>query len=76
VLAAVGEAGASPEARAAVAAFRAVEQRLGDELRACASGRELVEDGFAADVELAAAHDVSTVVPVLTGDGFDDAQES
>jgi 2-phosphosulfolactate phosphatase len=76
VLAALGEAGASPEARAAVAAFRAVEHRLGDELRACASGRELVEDGFAADVELAAAHDVSTVVPVLTGDQFDDAQES
>jgi 2-phosphosulfolactate phosphatase len=76
VLTALGQAGASPEARAAAAAFRAVEQRLADELHDCASGRELVEDGFAADVELAAAHDVSTVVPVLTGDGFGAAQES
>ena len=42
----------------------------------CASGRELVEDGFAADVALAAAYDVSDVVPVLTGDAFADGQES
>jgi len=76
VLAALGEAGASPESRAAVAAFRAVEQHLEDELRGCASGRELVEDGFDADVALAAAYDVSAVVPVLTGDGFHRAQES
>jgi 2-phosphosulfolactate phosphatase len=76
VLAGLGEAGASPEAGAAVAAFRAVEHQLGEELRGCASGRELVEDGFAADVDLAAAYGVSTVVPVLIGDAFADAQES
>ena len=74
VLAALGEAGASPEARMAVAAFGAVEDRLGDELASCASGRELVEDGFGADVDMAAAYDVSQVVPLLYGDAFVDGR--
>ncbi len=73
VLAALGEDDASPEAGLAAAAFRAVADRLAAALPTCASGRELVEDGFAADVELAAAYDVSTVVPVLYGDAFVDA---
>ncbi len=72
VLAALGGAGASPEADAATAAFRAVAPEVEASLRACASGRELVEDGFGADVDLAAAHDVSGVVPVLYGDAFVD----
>jgi 2-phosphosulfolactate phosphatase len=72
VLSALGETGASPEAGAAMAAFGAVAGRLGDALHVCASGRELVEDGFAADVDLAAAYDVSEVVPVLYGDAFVD----
>jgi 2-phosphosulfolactate phosphatase len=64
----------SPEAAAAVAAYRAVEGRLDEVLPTCASGRELVEEGFGADVALAAAYDVSGVVPVLTDEAFDDAQ--
>jgi 2-phosphosulfolactate phosphatase len=72
VLSGLGESGLSPEAAAAVAAFRAVEGRLAEELAHCAGGRELVEAGFAADVDLAAAYDVSGVVPVLTGDAFSD----
>ncbi len=72
----LGETGLSPEAAAAVAAFRAVEDRLAEALPHCASGRELVEAGFAADVDLAAAYDVSGVVPVLTGDAFAGGQES
>ena len=76
VLAGLGVTGLSPEAAAAVAAFRAVEGRLADVLPQCASGRELVEDGFAADVDVAAAYDVSDVVPLLTGDAFTAAQES
>ena len=74
VLAALGSSGLSPEAAMAVAAFRAVADRLDAELPSCASGRELVEDGFGGDVDLAAAYDVSRVVPVLTGDAFADAQ--
>jgi 2-phosphosulfolactate phosphatase len=73
VLRSLGDDGASPEARAAAAAFAAVRERLTDELRACASGRELVADGFTADVDLAADLDASAVVPVLDDDAFVDA---
>ena len=60
----------SPEARVAERAFRAVADRLPAELRACASGRELVDAGFGADVDVAADLDASAVVPLLTGDAF------
>ena len=63
----------SPEARAAAAAWRAA--RLPDDLLRCAGGVELTEAGFAADVEIAAQHDVSEVVPVLVGESFRDATE-
>ena len=76
MLAGLGETGLSPEAAAAVAAFRAVEGRLAVELPRCASGRELVEDGFAPDVEVASAYDVSGVVPVLNGDAFVPARDT
>ncbi|MFC7495666.1 MULTISPECIES: 2-phosphosulfolactate phosphatase [unclassified Nocardioides] len=69
-LVALGVDGLSPEARVAEQAFRAVEPRLAEELYACASGRELVEIGFAGDVALAAELDASDVVPVLQGDAF------
>ena len=62
---------ASPEARMAVAAWRAAD--LPQDLAHCAGGRELAEAGFAADVAIAAQHDVSEVVPVLTGESFRDA---
>jgi 2-phosphosulfolactate phosphatase len=70
VLAALGLADASPEAEAAVATFEAVSHRLPEVMAACAGGRELVAGGFAADVAVAAAYDVSPVVPVLDGDAF------
>jgi len=58
----------SPEARAAVAAFR--QRDLPRDLLACASGRELAALGRAAEVHLAAGHDVSQVVPVLRDGAF------
>ncbi|WP_307813749.1 2-phosphosulfolactate phosphatase [Nocardioides baculatus] len=64
---------ASPEARMAVAAWRAA--RLPDDLLRCAGGVELTEAGFVADVEIAAQHDVSEVVPLLVGESFRDATE-
>lgn len=70
VLALLPEAELSPEARLAAAAFRAVEERLHAELRACASGRELVEAGFGDDLDLAAELDVADVVPVLEAGEF------
>ena len=57
----------SPEAEAAGAAWLAVEDRIGEALHACASGRELVEQGWPDDVAVAAELDASDVVPVLTG---------
>ncbi|MCA9316383.1 MAG: 2-phosphosulfolactate phosphatase [Planctomycetes bacterium] len=58
---------ASPEAQAAVALFEGIGDRLPTFLSSCASGRELITRGYARDVELASALDVSTVVPVLRG---------
>jgi 2-phosphosulfolactate phosphatase len=55
----------SPEAEAAAQVFQAAAPRLAETLRACASGRELIEGGFPEDVELAAALDASDVAPLL-----------
>ena len=38
----------------------------------CGSGKELVERGFALDVELAGEYAISRVVPVLTREQFID----
>ena len=64
---------ASPEARMAVAAWQAAT--LPADLLGCASGLELAEVGFVADVEIAAQHDVSEVVPVLVGESFRDSAD-
>jgi 2-phosphosulfolactate phosphatase len=75
VLAALGPDASSPEAQAAVAAFDVVRLRLPEALSACASGRELIAGGFRADVVVAAAYDVSRVVPRLGSEGFADAAD-
>ncbi|SER94679.1 2-phosphosulfolactate phosphatase [Lentzea xinjiangensis] len=54
---------ASPEALLAVAAFRGTD--VAAAVRECGSGRELVENGHAADVDLAVRLGVSDAVPVL-----------
>jgi 2-phosphosulfolactate phosphatase len=60
----------SPEAELAAAQFAAARDRgLLDVLAATCSGRELRADGYADDVELAAALDASTAVPALA-EGF------
>jgi 2-phosphosulfolactate phosphatase len=69
-LQAAGLRDASPEAEASAAAFAAVEKELPARLRACASGRELIEKGFGQDVEIAAEIDRCRSVPVLSGDRF------
>jgi 2-phosphosulfolactate phosphatase len=60
----------SPEATLAEAAFWRCRDELADYLKRCSSGRELVERGFAADVELAAALNVSRVAPLLVGGAY------
>lgn len=66
----VGPEALSPEAAIPITAFDAVRPRLSEAMRSCASGLELVSRGFPDDVELAAAHDVSTVVPHLAGASY------
>lgn len=61
----------SPEAELGAQQFAAARsRRLRGVLAASASGRELVADGFAGDVELAAAQDASDVAPLLRDGWF------
>ncbi len=69
-LSAAGWASLSPEAQSAAAAFRAVVDDLGSALGRCASGRELIEIGYADDVRVAAELDSSTSVPLLRDAAF------
>ena len=62
--------GPSPEARAAIAAFHDAAHRLPEVLSQCASGRELSEKGWEADIGYAAQLNASTAVPVLTDGAF------
>jgi 2-phosphosulfolactate phosphatase len=62
----------SPEAESACAAFRQAEGNLPRLLHECSSGRELIERGFADDVELAAAYGISRCVPMLVDRAFVD----
>jgi 2-phosphosulfolactate phosphatase len=60
----------SPEARSAADLFEAARDDLVARLHDCAGGRELASKGFAADVDVAAALDVSVTVPSLNGGAF------
>jgi len=60
----------SPEARAAIAAFEAALPRLHEVVSASGSGRELIERGFAVDVEISAQYNVSDAVPRLVDGAF------
>lgn len=66
----VPEVSASPEAGAARVAFGAVADGTLGHLTRCASGVELVEKGFGADVAVAAEVDAPAGVPVLTDGWF------
>ena len=75
IVAALGRMDSSPEARVAALAHGAFAQTaLGNDRRAtladCASARELVERGFAADVALCLDEDASDVAAQLVQDGF------
>jgi 2-phosphosulfolactate phosphatase len=55
----------SPEARAAVSAYRDLKAGLLTALRQCSSGKELIEMGFEGDIPPIAEVDVDQCVPVL-----------
>jgi 2-phosphosulfolactate phosphatase len=60
----------SPEAESAVATFSHFRGNLMETLFGCASGQELVQRGFALDVELASEYAVSLTAPRLVNDRF------
>jgi 2-phosphosulfolactate phosphatase len=60
----------SPEAELAAAAFERFRHDLVGALRSSSSGKELIERGFAADVNLAAELDVSEILPRLVHRAF------
>jgi 2-phosphosulfolactate phosphatase len=57
----------APEAQAAVAAFHAVAHA---DLVACASARELIDQGYEADVTIATLTNASNTVPILQDGAF------
>jgi 2-phosphosulfolactate phosphatase len=57
----------SPEASAAIVASRAATNA---HLRGCASARELIDQGFSSDVELAMTPNVSEITPILRNGAF------
>jgi 2-phosphosulfolactate phosphatase len=67
VLAGLEHLGLSPEAAAAVAAFRFAAPAIEEQLLRCESGRELVDAGFADDVRHAARIDLYDVAVALVG---------
>jgi 2-phosphosulfolactate phosphatase len=69
-IAALGTGGASPEARAAAAAYREIAADLPGALADCASGRELIGSGYPSDVAVAGDPAGSAAVPVLSGGWF------
>ncbi|MFJ5956937.1 2-phosphosulfolactate phosphatase [Paenarthrobacter sp. NPDC092416] len=69
-LAAAGRRNFAPEAESAAAAFDAAEPRLAGILRGCSSGRELIDAGYADDVDIAGELDGSSVVALLRDGAF------
>lgn len=62
----------SPESRLAMAAFRAAKPDLGELLRQCGSGKELIERGFEDDVDLASQLGISKCAPVMVDSAYVD----
>jgi 2-phosphosulfolactate phosphatase len=64
----------SAEAEAAVAAFERLRGDLAGHLAVSISGRELIDAGWADDVDVATELDADDVVPILDGNAFRNAR--
>lgn len=64
--------GASPEVRLAATTYLSARQDVRMILKECSSGRELIEAGHLADVELAALVNHSSMAPVLRDGVYED----
>jgi 2-phosphosulfolactate phosphatase len=60
----------SPEAQAAVLAYRGVQPSIENLVKQCGSGKELIDRGFEQDVNLAIELNVSDCVPMLIDGGY------
>ena len=60
----------SPESKMALAVFAQLQTNVAEEIRKCNSGKELIEMGFEADVELAGVLNASNNVPVLSDKAY------
>jgi 2-phosphosulfolactate phosphatase len=60
----------SPEAELAMAAFERFRGDLHGALSGCGSGQELIEMGFASDIEVASKYACSAAAPILIEDRF------
>lgn len=60
----------SPEARAALAVYESASSNLVEQIKSCSSGKEKIDRGEEADVELALEVNVSGCVPVLTDGAY------
>lgn len=63
----------NPDAEVARHAFHAQRDQLNRLIQNCPSGQELMQRGFAQDVQLALERDTSQIVPVLQGQTYLDA---
>jgi 2-phosphosulfolactate phosphatase len=70
ILSSLGTDRSSPEAKAAVGAYRHVADDLGAVLRGSVGGRELEAWGYAEDVTMAAVLGADASVPVLSREGY------
>ena len=66
----------SPEAQAAVAAFRAAEPDLCAVLKNCSSGKELMAMGFEDDIPPTAEMDADNCVPILRDGAYIKAEQA
>lgn len=60
----------SPEAKAAIVVFQSTKDDLLSTLKSCISGKELIAKGFAKDVELSAAYNISKCVPLFANNAY------
>lgn len=60
----------SPESKAALAVFKNSANNLGEEIKKCSSGKELIERGFERDIYLACDLNVSVNVPILKENAY------
>jgi 2-phosphosulfolactate phosphatase len=76
VIAGIGGSEMSPEARYVAEGFLKFRADVVSEIEQSVSGRELIDGGYAEDVQVACALDESRAVPLLGQDGFIGWRES